>query len=173
MLNYRKVQIVTRLVLSCVALVLVTACASVPNNSPVTLSSNPQVIINTPTETLGDVIVKSAQLQMGIPYKFGGNSPSEGFDCSGLALYSHRINGIFIPRTTTGQFKLGKHIKRTELNSGDLLFFRTMGQSVSHVGIYMGDDIFIHAPNSRKNVQTETLDNPYYKKRYLGARRYW
>tara|TARA_R110001606_G_scaffold399310_1_gene584766 strand:- start:97169 stop:97576 length:408 start_codon:yes stop_codon:yes gene_type:complete len=133
--------------------------------------ASPQV--NNPSETLGDHIVQSAKLQMGIPYKFGGNSPHEGFDCSGLALYSYRINGISIPRRTIEQYEQGKHINRTDLNSGDLLFFRTMGQSVSHVGIYMGNDIFIHAPNSRKTVQTETLDNPYYKRRYLGARRYW
>ena len=173
MLNYRNVQIVKTIVLSCLALLLVTACSTVPNNRPATTIASPQVNHPSETKTLGDVIVQSAQSQMGIPYKFGGNSPSEGFDCSGLALYSHRINGIAIPRSTREQFKLGKHINRTDLNSGDLLFFRTMGQSVSHVGIYMGNDIFIHAPNSRKNVETETLDNPYYKKRYLGARRYW
>jgi cell wall-associated NlpC family hydrolase len=171
MLNYRNIQKLERIVLSCLALFLVTACSTVPNNPPVTMVASPQV--NKPTKTLGDVIVQSAKLQMGIPYKFGGNSPSEGFDCSGLALYSHHINGISIPRRTVEQFKLGKHINRAELNSGDLLFFRTMGQSVSHVGIYMGNDIFIHAPNSRKNVETETLANPYYTKRYLGARRYW
>ena len=173
MLNYHNIQIVKRIVLSCLALFLVTACSTVPKNLPVTKVASPQVNNPSETKTLGDVIVQSAKLQMGIPYKFGGNSPSEGFDCSGLALYSHRINGISIPRQTSEQFKLGKHINRTELNSGDLLFFRTMGQSVSHVGIYMENDIFIHAPNSRKNVETETLDNPYYKKRYLGARRYW
>ncbi|MDO7597453.1 MAG: C40 family peptidase [Pseudomonadota bacterium] len=172
MLNYRNIQIVKTIVLSCLGLFLVTACSTVPNNPTVTITiASPHV--NNTTETLGDVIVQSAKLQMGIPYKFGGNSPSEGFDCSGLALYSHRINGISIPRQTAEQFKLGKHINRNQLNSGDLLFFRTMGQSVSHVGIYMENDIFIHAPNSRKNVETETLDNSYYKKRYLGARRYW
>lgn len=173
MLNYRDVQIVKRLVLSSMALLLVTACSIVPNKPPVTIIASPQVNINKPTETLGDVIVQSAKLQMGTPYKFGGNSPREGFDCSGLALYSHHINGLSIPRSTSDQFKLGKHINRTELNAGDLLFFRTMGQSVSHVGIYIENDIFIHAPNSRKNVEIETLDNPYYKRRYLGARRYW
>jgi len=175
MLNYRGIQIVKRIVLSCIALLLVTACSTVPHDPSVTLLASPSVKVNNLSEikTLGDVIVQSAKLQMGTPYRFGGNSPSEGFDCSGLALYSHRINGISIPRRTVEQFKLGKRINRTELNSGDLLFFRTMGQSVSHVGIYMGNDIFIHAPNSRKNVETETLANPYYKKRYLGARRYW
>ncbi len=171
MLNYRNVQIAKRIVLSCLALFMVTACSTVPNNRPETMVASPQV--NNPNETLGGLIVQAAKSQMGIPYKFGGNSPSEGFDCSGLARYSHLINGISIPRRTREQFKQGKHINRTELNSGDLLFFRTMGQSVSHVGIYIGSELFIHAPNSRKNVETETLANPYYQKRYLGARRYW
>ena len=173
MLNFPNVQIITRLVLSCLILLLVTACSTVPNNPPVAVIASPQTNIDNSNATLGDVIVQSAKLQLGVPYKFGGHSPSEGFDCSGLAMYSYRINGISIPRKTTDQFKLGKHITRTELNSGDLLFFRTMGRSVSHVGIYLGNDLFIHAPSSRKNIQIETLNKPYYKKRYLGARRYW
>ncbi|HDY86110.1 MAG TPA: hypothetical protein ENH74_10605, partial [Methylophaga sp.] len=77
------------------------------------------------------------------------------------------------PRSTPDQFKSGQHIDRNKLSAGDLLFFRTMGQSVSHVGIYIDNDTFIHAPNSRKNVQVDSLDSAYYKKRYLGARRYW
>jgi cell wall-associated NlpC family hydrolase len=171
MLNYSNIQLVKIIVLGYLPLFLLTACSTVPNHPPVTMAFNPQA--NNPSEALGEIIVQSANLQMGVPYKFGGESPYEGFDCSGLALYSHRINGISIPRRTAEQFEQGKHINRTDLNSGDLLFFRTMGKSVSHVGIYMGNNIFIHAPNSRKNVQTETLDNPYYKRRYLGARRYW
>lgn len=171
MLNYQNVQVLTKLVLCSLALLLVTACSTVPNNPTVSIITKPQA--NKPDGTLGDLIVQTAKSQIGIPYKFGGNSPRQGFDCSGLALYSHRLNGISIPRQTSEQFKLGKHINRTELNAGDLLFFRTMGQSVSHVGIYIENDSFVHAPNSRKNVQIDRLDNPYYKQRYLGARRYW
>tara|TARA_R110002050_G_scaffold9504_1_gene32915 strand:+ start:55054 stop:55572 length:519 start_codon:yes stop_codon:yes gene_type:complete len=172
MLNHHNVQIANKVVLSCFALFMVTACSTVPTPPATsTVIASPQ--INKPNETLGERIVQSAKLQMGIPYKFGGNSPREGFDCSGLALYSHGLNGISIPRRTIEQFSSGKHINRTELNAGDLLFFRTMGQSVSHVGIYIDNDTFIHAPNSRKNVQIDSLDSEYYKKRYLGARRYW
>lgn len=133
--------------------------------------ANPQVI-NT-NQTMGEFIVKSASSQLGVRYQYGGASPNEGFDCSGLVMYSHHLNGITIPRKASEQFKQGKHINRTELNSGDLLFFKTIGQAVSHVGIYMGNNRFIHSPNSRKKVQTDTLANPYYMKRYVGARRYW
>jgi cell wall-associated NlpC family hydrolase len=171
MLNYSNIQLVKIIVLGYLPLFLLTACSTVPDQPLVTMITNPQA--NNSSEALGEVIVQSANLQMGVPYKFGGESPNEGFDCSGLAMYSHRINGIYIPRRTAKQFEQGKHINRIDLIRGDLLFFRTIGQSVSHVGIYMGNNIFIHGPNSRKNVQTETLDNPYYKRRYLGARRYF
>jgi cell wall-associated NlpC family hydrolase len=83
------------------------------------------------------------------------------------------MHGIALPRTAAAQFTQGKPITRTQLNSGDLIFFKTRGQRVSHVGIYMGNGLFIHSPNNRKSVQTESLDNPYYKKHYVGARRYW
>lgn len=173
MLNYQSIQIGVKLSLSCIALLLTTACSTIPNNSSISAMGDPSFNSHKLHQTIGDEIVQSAGLQMDTPYKFGGNSPNEGFDCSGLALYSHRINGISIPRSTSDQFKFGKHINRTALNAGDLLFFRTMGQRVSHVGIYVENDKFIHAPNSRKNVQIDSLDEPYYKKRYLGARRYW
>lgn len=171
MLNYRFVQILQRIVLSYLSLCIVAACSTVPNNYSDTVSAKSQ--IKNSNETLGDFIVQSAKSQLGARYKYGGESPSEGFDCSGLVLYSHHLNGIKLPRTAAAQFQQGEHIKRTELNSGDLLFFKTMGHRVSHVGIYMGNNLFIHSPNSRKNVQTETLANPYYKKHYIGARRYW
>lgn len=163
-----------KLILSCLALSLVTACSVVPYNpDPVNGSTGSYGKTNQSNQTVGDEIMQSAKLQMGTPYKFGGNSPKEGFDCSGLASYSYRLNGISIPRSTSDQFRSGQHIDRNKLSAGDLLFFRTMGQSVSHVGIYIDNDTFIHAPNSRKNVQIDSLDNVYYKKRYLGARRYW
>lgn len=174
MLSCHRIQTVKRLILVCIVLFIVTACSTIPNNNiPVTeIPSSP---VHKPIKApgVGDAVVQSAKSQLGIPYKFGGNSPQEGFDCSGLAMYSYRLNGVSIPRSTSDQFRSGKHINRADLDRGDLLFFRTMGQSVSHVGIYMGNDTFIHAPSSRKNIQIETLDNPYYKKRYLGARRYW
>lgn len=173
MLNSQRTQITIKGVLSCLALSFVTACSTVPNTHPVTEMVHPPGKINQSKELVGREIMQSAKLQMGIPYKFGGNSPKEGFDCSGLAMYSYRLNGISIPRQTSEQFKYGQHIDRMALKAGDLLFFRTIGKSVSHVGIYIEDDTFVHAPNSRKNVQIDNLDNPYYKRRYLGARRYW
>lgn len=170
-LHSRFIQLGTRRILSYLFLFLISGCSTIPNNSTTSMIEHPQ--ITNPKLTVGDFIVQSATSQIGVRYQYGGQSPSEGFDCSGLVVYSHQLNGITVPRKAAEQFKLGKQIKSTELNSGDLLFFKTMGQAVSHVGIYMGNNLFIHSPNSRKNVQTETLSNPYYKARYLGARRYW
>lgn len=110
---------------------------------------------------------------MGKKYCFGGRSPKTGFDCSGLAWWSHKQNGITIPRESFAQYRAGKKISRKKLMPGDLLYFQTYKKGASHVGIYDGKDGFVHAPNSRKKVQREKLSNSYYKKRYLGARRFW
>ena len=122
---------------------------------------------------LGKFILKSATSQLGIRYKFGGTSPKIGFDCSGLSWYSHKKNGINIPRIASDQFNSGKHISQKDLLPGDLVFFETYRPGASHVGIYSGDGNFIHSLNRNKNIAIQRLSNNYYKKRYLGARRYW
>jgi cell wall-associated NlpC family hydrolase len=96
MLNYRHIKIVKTIASTYLALCSVTAGSTVPNNHSAAVMTRQQV--NNPAATLGDLIVRTATLQMEIPYKFGSNSPSEGFDCSGLAVYSHLSNGISIPR---------------------------------------------------------------------------
>ena len=115
----------------------------------------------------------SARLQLGERYKFGGKSPATGFDCSGLTWFSHKENGIHIPRQSFEQFNYGRPILKKDLKAGDLVFFETYRQGASHVGIYKGAGEFIHAPNRNKQVQIQVLSNSYYRKRYLGARRYW
>ncbi len=122
---------------------------------------------------LGELILESAKSQLGKRYRFGGTSPGTGFDCSGLSWYSHKQNGINIPRISSDQFKKGIQVLRKNLSPGDLVFFETYRRGVSHVGIYQGNDSFIHALNRNKNVMIHRLSDNYYKKRYLGARRYW
>ena len=122
---------------------------------------------------LGFKILKSAKTQIGKKYCFGGRSPKTGFDCSGLAWWAHRENGINIPRKSNDQYRSGKKISRKNLMPGDLLYFTTYRRGASHVGIYDGKGGFIHSPNNRKKVQRTSLSDSYYKKRYLGARRYW
>lgn len=117
-------------------------------------------------------IVNVANDMLGISYQYGGQSPKKGFDCSGLVYYSHKQAGIRIPRTTRGQFRAVKQISYRSLKAGDLVFFNTKGYGlVSHVGIYIGDGKFIHAPSSGKRVSIADINDKYWKHRYSGAGR--
>ena len=107
---------------------------------------------------------------VGKPYKYGGASPA-GFDCSGLVHYSYRQAGLSVPRSTAEQRRLSQRIKQAELKPGDLLFFDERGKKHSHVGIYVGDGRFVHAPSSGKSVRNDTLDNPYWRKSLSDVRR--
>lgn len=123
--------------------------------------------------SMGIRIFKTAESQIGVGYRFGGKSPKEGFDCSGFAWWTLRKNGINIPRESDSQFRSGKKVSLDNLMPGDLVFFETYKRGASHVGVYDGSGGFIHSPNSGKTVCRTSLDNSYFKKRYLGARRYW
>lgn len=127
---------------------------------------------------LGDHYVRSHLVQtarsfLGVPYKWGGESEEEGFDCSGLAMSVYRLNGFSLPRSSRDQFRVGDPVDIRSLSEGDLLFFDTRGRGVvSHVGIYTGEGRFIHAPRSGRDVSIDSLDNSWYRSRYLGARSY-
>ena len=126
----------------------------------------------TTASTLGINVVRTASTQIGKPYRSGGQSPSKGFDCSGLIYWSYLQNGITIPRITTGQAKAGQPVPRNRLQPGDIVVFRTSSSPRGlHTGIYTGQGKFIHSPNSRSRVRIDTLDTPYWKKTYLTARR--
>ena len=111
-----------------------------------------------------------AQNMIGKPYRYGGNSPT-GFDCSGLVQYSYSRAGLPIPRTTKSQRESSAAVGSQSLRAGDLIFFDQEGRKSSHVGIYIGDGRFVHAPSSGKQVRVDTLDTKYWKKHYVGARR--
>ncbi|UCE23022.1 MAG: C40 family peptidase [Candidatus Aminicenantes bacterium] len=118
-------------------------------------------------------IVATAKRFLGIPYAWGGASPSEGFDCSGLTMTVYRINGLNLPHSSRAQYKTGTPVSKSRLRKGDLVFFATRrGRRVSHVGIYTGNNQFIHAPGNNKRVQTESLSNSYFRENYVGARTY-
>ncbi|TXI74542.1 MAG: NlpC/P60 family protein [Dokdonella sp.] len=107
-----------------------------------------------------------------IRYRKGGRTPSSGFDCSGFVSYVFNQGiGLSLPSTSAAQFEAGLGINRDELQSGDLVFFKTRGKRVSHVGIYLGDGEFIHAPSRGKRVSISRLSTPYWAHRYAGARR--
>jgi hypothetical protein len=118
-------------------------------------------------------IVGTARRFIGTPYRWGGTSPDEGFDCSGLTMVVYQLNGLKLPRSSRQQYRAGMPIGRDELLHGDLVFFATAGgRRISHVGIYVGKGRFIHAPGRGKRIRTSLLTRRYYKARYMGARTY-
>lgn len=119
-------------------------------------------------------LVKTAENFIGIPYRWGGTSARKGFDCSGLTMTVYRLNGLDLPRKASSQYRAGQPVSREYLNKGDLVFFATNGgRSISHVGIYRGDNQFIHAPGKGKYIRISSLSSTYYDKHYRGARRYF
>ena len=107
-----------------------------------------------------------------IRYKRGGRQPSTGFDCSGFVRYVFHLGaGIELPRTSAAQYREGQQVARNDLRIGDLVFFRTSGKRVSHVGIYLGDDSFIHSPSAGKRVSVSSLSEPYWSRHFAGGRR--
>lgn len=98
--------------------------------------------------------------QVGTPYRYGGNSPG-GFDCSGLVQYSYTAAGVTVPRTTGQLWSAARTVERDELRAGDLLFFNIEGK-MAHVGMYLGEERFVHAPQSGRRVSVASLDSPFY-----------
>jgi len=115
-----------------------------------------------------ETVVATARQLLGSPYRFGGNGP-RGFDCSGLVWYVHRQAGIPVPRSALSQHGAAVPVARGELLPGDLLFFRIDQRRADHVGIYIGEGQFIHAPSSGKRVVSAELGDPYWRRRLIAA----
>ncbi len=118
---------------------------------------------NNPEER--SLLVRVVKTFLGVPYKLGG-STLKGIDCSAFVRKIYEIFSVDLPRTTREQFSIGKKIGKEQLEEGDLVFFRRRGNS-SHVGIYIGDNQFVHASSSNRQVKIDHLDAPYYSKRFL------
>ena len=119
----------------------------------------------------GDAVVALAQRYLGTSYVWGGSSPG-GFDCSGFILYVFQQCGVNLPRMADGQFEYGMKVANSDLRPGDAVFFTTYEPGASHVGIYIGNGLFIHASSAAGQVTITSLSKQYYRDRYLGARRY-
>ena len=139
------------------------ACASGGGTRPVTAHPG-----HRPS---GAAILADARAHTGTAYRNGGSSP-DGFDCSGFVQFVYGHAGLALPRTAADQFDSGRKVRDREISAGDLVFFRTDGRRVSHVGIATGDGSFIHAPNARSRVRLDRLDAAYWADRYAGARRF-
>ena len=117
-------------------------------------------------------LVMQAMGLLGVPYKRGGTSEEKGFDCSGFVRYRYEKSvGLVLPRRAEEQAKVTEEISRSELKPGDLVFFNTLKRTFSHVGIYVGDGKFIHAPRPGKAVRVDDMREAYWQKRFNGARR--
>ena len=117
-------------------------------------------------------LVMQAMGLLGVPYKSGGTSEEKGFDCSGFVRYMYEKSvGLVLPRRAEEQAKVTEEISRSELKPGDLVFFNTLKRTFSHVGIYVGDGKFIHAPRPGKAVRVDDMREAYWQQRFNGARR--
>ncbi len=119
-------------------------------------------------------LVVSAMTYLGVPYRFGGNSQETGFDCSGFTSYVYEhVLGMRLPRRAAEQAQMAgmQNVDKTQLQPGDLVFFNTLRRTFSHVGIYIGENRFIHAPRSGSVVRIEDMGQSYWQQRFNGARR--
>jgi cell wall-associated NlpC family hydrolase len=123
------------------------------------------------TSSAQDLVLKGLEL-VGINYRRGGTDPDSGLDCSGFVqlVYKESI-GKLLPRTAHEQSQVGDVVDKKELKAGDLVFFNTMRRAFSHVGIYLGNNQFLHAPRTGAEVRVEDMNQSYWTKRYNGARR--
>jgi cell wall-associated NlpC family hydrolase len=165
---------------SVAALLAVAVCAPLraQPSAPAEPPASASVPSATPRGQIWDWTSASADFalqalsHLGVPYRFGGNDPKVGFDCSGLVKFVARsVLGIDLPRTSDAMARVGSAVARDALEVGDLVFFNTRGGANSHVGIYIGDGRFVHAPSRRGQVRVEEVDSAYWRARFNGARR--
>ena len=144
-----------------VTIIMVAGCASTPEINPVVQQ----------TFTQPRLVSYALSLQ-GTPYHYGKETPEEGFDCSGFVRHVYQKQGIVLPRTVKDMALALPAVPKNTVHSGDLVFFNTSGKPFSHVGIYVNNDNFIHAPSQRTGrVLVSNLKNDYWQKRFIGVRR--
>lgn len=144
----------------CIApLLLIVACAGSPTDVPeAARTSSPR--------TLAEQAAVVAVRQVGVPYRYGGSSSADGFDCSGLVYFAYSRAGKTVPRTTTGLWRQLRPVAADDLRAGDVLFFDIEGKA-SHVGLYIGSRRFVHAPSSGREVTIGDLDSAFYRQAFV------
>lgn len=144
---------------------------SLPLQSSLTLAAPPASMMSRAVDGVQATLDEALEL-LGIRYKRGGSSPETGFDCSGFVrhVFSESL-GLSLPHNAAAISQAGERVEKKELQPGDLVFFNTMRRAFSHVGIYLGDNQFVHAPRSGARVRIEDMGDRYWSRRYNGARR--
>jgi cell wall-associated NlpC family hydrolase len=134
--------------------------------------SEPSSEATTSWQTKAQEVLMNAFSLTGIKYKYGGKSPETGFDCSGFVSYVFRnAANLTLPATARAISQIGKTVRKDELQPGDLVFFNTLKSAFSHVGIYVGDNKFIHAPRTGAAVRVESMQSSYWSSRFNGGQR--
>jgi cell wall-associated NlpC family hydrolase len=156
-----------------VAITFLSACGSIFQSSgPGDTNYSRLPDFSTEVSVGTEDVVEFAKKYIGVPYLWGGNSPSKGFDCSGLVVYVfHQARHKKLPRTSTEMARLGKSLGSKTPSPGDLVFFNTLGDDYSHVGIYVGSGKFISAPSTGGKVRIDDMRSHYWASRYTEARR--
>jgi cell wall-associated NlpC family hydrolase len=153
---------------------LISGCGSLGPTAPAPVAGTvpPSPIQRAPQRAERSEALLQALLALGLDYRYGGNTPVTGFDCSGLVAHVYlEAWNIRLPRNTSAQSKAGTPVSLAELQAGDLVFYDTQKRPYSHVGIYLGDGKFVHAPKTGAQVRVESLTSSYWARRYNGARR--
>lgn len=122
---------------------------------------------------MGYIAARTAERFVGIPYRWGGDTVVDGLDCSGFVRAVYNLCGVNIPRTSRDQYKTGESVSKNELKDGDLVFFGSSASKINHVGIYVGNDKFVHAPRRGEDIKVASINENYFEKRFVGARRYF
>ena len=122
---------------------------------------------------MGAIAARTAERFVGIPYRWGGENVVDGMDCSGFVRAVYNLCGLNIPRTSREQFKTGEAVAKDDLQDGDLVFFGASEYSINHVGIYVGNKRFVHAPKRGEDIRVTSVEESYFEKRFVGARRYF
>lgn len=143
-----------------------------PPLPPQTEPSSPPPAGTANQHDLGYIAARTAERFIGIPYQWGGNTVVDGLDCSGFTKAVYNLCGVNIPRTSREQYRAGNAVSRDELQDGDLVFFGSSEASINHVGIYIGNGRFVHAPRRGEEIRTAALEESYFERRFVGARRY-
>ena len=126
-----------------------------------------------PSGDMGAIAARTAERFVGIPYRWGGDTVVDGMDCSGFVRAVYNLCGVNIPRTSREQFAVGDPVSREDLVEGDLVFFGASADNINHVGIYVGGGKFVHAPRRGDDIKVSSLDENYFEKKFVGAKRYF
>ena len=154
-----------------VAVSFASAVVTASATEAVRKADEPQSFFERYTNAAQDVILQGLKL-VGVRYRFGGNDEDSGLDCSGFVRLVFKDSlGAQLPRTAAEMSQVGQRVDTSQLKPGDLVFFNTMRRTFSHVGIYLGDNHFQHAPRTGAEVRVENMEDSYWIKRYNGARR--